>query len=556
MELLRGSTATEALARLLAAHPVPAVAIDPGARAGGDLALLAIATPDQAILLDVRDTRDLGSLLAAADRPLAAWDAKAVHRALVRTFAAGPTRWACIRLCELLLAAGREVDLSLEAVAPRHAVEPPPPLDEGFEAFGAHARRLAAVIDRMIPALKRDEMTWVSRIEAAAVAPVAEMELAGMPFDADKWRTLTGAAQEERARVEQELRTQFASVSDSDLFGGSVLNLESDAEVKEALRALGHPVKNLRRATVAELPAPVGPLLARYRELTKLTSTYGNTFLEHVGSDGRIHPTFEQIGASTGRMACHSPNLQAVVKGGPHRHCFRAAEGRRLIIGDYATCELRILAEMSGDPVFADAFERGEDLHARVASEVFGKPVSKTENADLRGRAKAVNFGLAYGMGAAGLARAVDSDLRTAQQLLARYFETFPRIGSFLNDSAREAMERGYARTLTGRRLLLQPASDRWARGASERIAKNMPIQGTSADITKLALARLRQPLAELGGAAIVNTVHDEIVVECDEGQAEPALDILTAEMQRAGEEVLRRIPVVVDAAIARTWDK
>ena len=556
MHLSRGPAAVDAAKRVLAAHPVPAVAVDPGARESGEVTVLALATPAEAVLIDVPATDGLAPLFAAAAHPFGAWHAKDLHRALVTSLGSGPDRWACIHLCELLLAAGRDLDMSLDAIAARHGAGPPPGLESGFEAFGAHARALAGLIERLGGALKREEMIWVSRIEASAVAAVAEMELAGMPFDAEAWRALAQESQHERAAVEKALRAELASVTDSDLFGGSAIHLDSDAEVKQALHALGHPVPNMRRATLAELPAPIGPLLRRYRELTKLTSAYGDSFLEHVGADGRIHPRFEQIGASTGRMACHSPNLQAVVKGGPHRQCFRTPEQRRLIVGDYAACELRILAEMSGDPVFAEAFERGEDLHARVASEVFGKPVSKDENPELRSRAKAVNFGLAYGMGAAGLARAIDSDLRTAERLLARYFETFPRIGRFLDQSAHDALERGFARTLTGRRLMLDRAGDGRARAQAERIAKNMPIQGTNADITKLALARLRKRLAELSGAWIVNTVHDEIVLECDAAEADAALEILKTEMEQAGREVLRRIPVVVDAAVARAWDK
>jgi DNA polymerase-1 len=226
------------------------------------------------------------------------------------------------------------------------------------------------------------------------------------------------------------------------------------------------------------------------------------------------------------------------------------------VIGDYAACELRILAEMSGDPAFADAFARGEDLHARVASAVFGVPVSKSENPELRERAKAINFGLVYGMGAAGLARTIGSDLPTAQELLGRYFRTFPRIGAFLEQSASHALDRGFAVTLTGRRLVIEAGPANADTAALERVAKNMPIQGTSADITKIALARLRRRLADFRGAALVNTVHDEIVVECDAPQAEEVKAALVAEMVAAGGEVLHRTPVKVDAVVSQVWDK
>jgi DNA polymerase-1 len=557
MSLKSGDAAVTAVREILAGDcPVPAVEIDPGARAGGDANVLVVATPDDAVLVDLAGTPSVGSLIAASDKPLAADDAKRVHRALLGRCSRGPTRWACTRLSTQLLAAGRDLETDLDAVARRHGVAAPPPAEQGFGAMQARARSIAALVARMIPELHAAGMSAVSRIEAAAVSPVAEMEHRGMPFDADAWRELADRISEERDAMRAELLELFAPVRDADLFGGAVLNLDSDADVREALRALGHPVPDMRRATVAQLPEPVGPLLTRFRELTKLTSTYGETFLEHVGPDGRIHPTFEQIGASTGRMACHAPNLQAMVKDAPHRACFHTTGERRLVIADYSACELRILAEMSGDPVFAEAFARGDDLHARVASEIFAKPVSKTENADLRDRAKAINFGLAYGMGAGGLARQIGTDLEQAQALLERYFRTFPRIREFLDQNARVALSRGWATTMTGRRLTIEHGPGKASRAAAERVAKNMPIQGTSADIIKIALARLRRALAALHEAWIVNAVHDEIVVECDATQVEDAAEVVKQEMEAAGATVLHEIPLAADVEVGRIWGK
>ncbi|MEE8409950.1 MAG: DNA polymerase [Myxococcota bacterium] len=557
VQLLRGQAALDAAREILSGPtPVPAVAVDPQARQSGRITVLAIASPSTAILVDPSGLDALGTMIAGCGKPLAAHEAKSIHRALLTTHGHAPSRWACTRLSAQLLAAGREVDLMLTGIMARHHLPAPPSPEDGFEQMAQNACAIAVLVQRVIPALKKAGMAWISKIEAAAVAPVAEMEHHGMPFDAEAWRALAKNAEAERAELGAELLKQFAPVRDSDLFGGAVLNLDSDAEVKAALRALGHPVPDMRRSTIAQLPEPIGVLLARFRELGKLTSTYGESFLDYAGADGRIHSTFEQIGASTGRMACHKPNLQAVVKDGPHRACFRCADHRRLVIGDYATCELRILAEMSGDPVFAEAFARGEDLHARVASVMFDKPVSKTENVELRNRAKAVNFGLAYGMGVAGLARAIDTDLRHAEQLLERYFQTFPKIRDFLEHSAREALERGYACTLTGRRLDIEVGPDHTSRSAAERVAKNMPIQGTSADIIKLALARLRARLLSMRDAWIVNAVHDEIVVECDGSQADEVCAIVAHEMEAAGAEILRTIPTAVDIGVGTVWDK
>ncbi len=554
MELLSAEAARPAVQRLVEAPGLVALAVDERARQGGNLRVLAIGSADEAVL--VRPPLAPIADLLRRDRPYGAWDAKPVHRLLLREIGAGPARWACVKLSELLLLGGRDGELTLDAAASRRGHAPPPHPEAGLAELATHTGALARLLAAQGGALKADGLGAASKLEAAAVSPLAEMEHHGMPFDAAAWRRLHDALRAEQRQLAGELHRLFAKAAGADLFGGSTLDLDNDAQLKRALSALGHAVPDARRATLAELPAPLGPTLSRYRELTKLVSAYGEGFLEHLGEDGRLHPTFEQIGASTGRISCHAPNMQSIVKGAPHRACFRAPAGRTLVVGDYATCELRILAEMSGDPVFAEAFARGDDLHARVASRVFGKPVSKSEHPELRERAKAVSFGLVYGMGAQGLARTIDAPLAQAEELLTRYFQSFPKIKGFLEHTAKEALERGFARTLAGRRLYLSPGEDRSSRSAAERVAKNMPIQGTSADITKLALGRLHAALADIPEAHLVNTVHDEIVVECRQADAGAVEAVMQREMQAAGAELLRKVPVAVDVAVTATWQK
>ncbi len=556
MELLRGQPAIRATADLLGQVAVPAVDVDPGAKRGETPLALCIAGPHQNLLIAFDGADELGALLTARDKPLAAEDAKPVHQALVRSWGQGPARWACMRLSALLLAGGRPRDLTLGGLSRDLQLDPPPDASLSFAAWAARVQTVAQLVNRLSPELKRQEMGWASRIEASAVAPIAEMELCGMPFDAALWQRLTREAFEERRTLSQRLATHLQTVQGPDLFGGSGVNLDSDATLKAALHALGHRVPDVRRQTLALLPPPLGPDLVRYRELFKLTSAYGDSFLAHVGLDGRIHPTFEQIGASTGRLSCHNPNLQAIVKGTPHRACFRTSAERTFVIGDYAACELRILADMSDDPVFAEAFAKNEDLHARVATEIFGVKVTKHEHVELRDRAKAINFGLAYGMGAGGLARATGTDVTQARDLLAKYFRTFPKIRAFLEHNAALGLARGYAHTLTGRRLYLDVGADNDSRAQAERIAKNMPIQGTSADITKLALAHLRQALLAHPDTLLVNTVHDEIVLECPLPKAPLIAELLRTHMSRAGAEILRHTPLSVDVVLSPTWDK
>ena len=552
MELLRGQAAIQAVTQLTQNQPLVAVAVNPAARRGAALEVMALASPQQAVVVDVVGTPQLATLLAR-DQPLAAYDAKRLHRSFWRRWQQGPARWACALIAEQLLLGGRDGSLEVSALAARHTLPVPPPEDGGIDALAAHATALLALVDKQGTLLKSLGMAHVSRIEAGAVACLAEMEHHGMPFDADAWVALAQQTDKDRLAVRQELEALFTA-GGRDLFGGSRLNLDSDADLLQGLRAQGLTVANARRRTLGELPAPWGPTLVRYRTLSKLVSTYGQSFLEHVGPDGRVHPTFTQIGASTGRMACSSPNLQAMVRGSAHRACFHTQPERVLVTGDYAACELRILAEMSGDPVFADAFARGEDVHATVAQTMFGQPVSKTVNPHLRQRAKSVNFGLCYGMGAQGLAQTINCSQPEAAQLLSQYFRTFPRIREFLEGTARHALTRGYAQTLTGRRFYLSSLGEAARSPQAERIAKNMPIQGTNADITKLALALLRRHLP--AQAWVVNCVHDEIVVECLANQAPEVEAIVREQMIASGKTILPTIGLAADIAVSTVWDK
>jgi len=542
MQRLQGLAAKKSIETLLAStSPVLTLALDPFAQAA-----LAIATTERAILITPEP--DALRLLIQANKPLCAYNAKDLHRFFYTHLGFAPNRWACIHISEQLLLGGRKQSLHIAAIAQRYSIQLDDPT-QGFEAFLMHTQGLAKIIEAQSKALKASHMQTVSRIEALAVAPTSEMEIFGMPCDLQDWRDITKHAANERTHLKEQILKIFVS-SPRDLFNHATLNIDNDNDLKQALGRLGHYVPNVRLGTVAHLPEPLGPSLVRYRELNKLISTYGESFLQHIGHDNRIHPTFEQIGTTTGRMACRAPNLQAVVKSSAYRQCFRAPLGKQFVIGDYATCELRILAEMSGDPVFTHAFFQDEDLHARVATSMFGKYVSKIENPELRQRAKAVNFGLIYGMGAIGLARTLKVSENQGRELLQRYFTTFPKIKSYLNDTAQMAVHQGFAQTLAGRRMYLEGFDEA---GQAARLAKNMPIQGTSADITKTALGRLR---SRLTNARIVNAVHDEIVVECDTNDAESIAKLVRNEMQAAGQTLLKTVPLKAEVEITQIWNK
>ncbi len=552
--IITGKDSGNALNALLAKEPRwIALEIDPPGR-GGEASILALSVAGhEPVALDLVGLPDeVQRAFGALPVPVAAYDAKAIARALLRRGFVLPPRFACLRLTEQLIQGGRSRPRDFQELVAAHDAGLVPDPSTGIDALLQSAEVVSKVLERQIEALRRDELVWVSRIESQALPAIAEMEHIGLPLDAAAWRALLEEGRREREQLREELAGLLGG--EADLFGDHG-TLDSESGLRAALLRAGHTVPNMKRDTLAALPPPLGPTLGRFRELGKLVQAYGATFLQHVDADGRIHASFEQIGASTGRMACHSPNLQSVVKDSPYRSCFHAPEGRRLITADYSGCELRILAELSGDPVFRRTFAEGGDLHASVASTVFEVPVSKTERPELRQRAKAINFGLAYGMGPGGLARATGLSLRESRAFLDRYFRAFPRIREFLEYTAADAIERGFARTMTGRRMYLSHDGSQDARSRAERVAKNMPIQGTNADVVKIALARLRSALAGTG-SHVVNTVHDEIVVEAPMEHAETTAATVRREMERAGAEVLKEVPLEVDTAIGPAWAK
>ena len=408
----------------------------------------------------------------------------------------------------------------------------------------------------------------VARLECLVTRAFAGLEHRGLPIDFDRWRALVDDEKQAAATAKARIFEVAGDLVPRDLFGVAELNLDAEFEVRKLLeRATGRTLESTGKAVLASLEHPLADAILAFREPWKIVTTYGDAFLEHVGDIpadadvegrriGRLRSTFIPLGASTGRVACRDPNLQNLPKDQRFHDALRAPRGRVLVTADYATCELRIVAELAEDPVFVAAFDRGEDLHSTVASTMFGKPVSKTVNPDLRQRAKAINFGLVYGMGPGALASSLGVDRAAGEALLAQYFKTFPRIRDYLDCSVDVALRRGYSETILGRKLRYpaeQLRADN-ARGEFSRIMKNMPIQGTSADMTKLAMVRIHERLGGLGRAGLVNTVHDELVVECDAADGDTIARLVEDEMSEAHRTLLRRVPPSVEVHVGPVW--
>jgi len=425
------------------------------------------------------------------------------------------------------------------------------------------ARDAATMIplrEKIVEKLRADELIKVAKLEFDCVLPIAQMELNGFYLDAARWREQLERVKVSQTKVALELQKMLsAGVAQASLFGFTEINLDSQTQVTDALKNLGVPVPETTRGWQLQplaIEYPVVGKLLEYRGVAKSLSSFGETILEFINPQtGRLHADFRQIGAPTGRFSCSKPNIQQIPHEENYRRCFRAPEGKKLIIADYSQVELRILAEFSKDENFIKAFISGEDFHTTAAAQVFNvKPEAVTP--DQRSFAKRLNFGVVYGIGSQRFALMTGLSQSNAEDIMRRYFATYRGLDSWLREAARKVVTDRQARTLSGRLARFRfDEDDRKAISLAQRNGKNMPIQGTSADVLKRALHLLHEKIAGTS-ARLVNIVHDEIIVEADAIEAESAADKLEKAMCAAGEEYISRVPVKVDVKIADEWAK
>jgi len=435
------------------------------------------------------------------------------------------------------------------------------------EAQLEYAARDAAVLlplrEKLIERIKSLDLIDCARLEFECVMPVVDLELTGFFMDKRRWLEQLGIVEKKRAELANELQEMLGEgVAQASLFGPSRanINLDSQQQVTEALTRLGVPVPDSTRSWKLQplaLQYPVVAKLLEYRTMQKALTSYGHNMIEYVNpKTGRLHADFRQIGAPAGRFACTNPNIQQVPHAVEYRRCFMGnPDNRRLVIADYSQIELRILAEFSGDRAFIGAFNSGADLHRVTAAQVFGVAEDQV-TADQRSFAKRLNFGVVYGIGAQRFSIMTGLGVSDAEDVLRRYFATYRGLDTYLREAANRAVSEKQARTGSGRLVRFNfDASDRQQVSMTQRYGKNAPIQGTSADILKRALRLLNDELRDTS-ARIVNIIHDEIVVEVDEGEAEDAAEKVERLMCAAGEEYVKSVPVKVETMIAREWAK
>lgn len=430
----------------------------------------------------------------------------------------------------------------------------------------APAARTAALTLALVAPL-RDRMTRENAvnvfdgIEMPLVPVLAKMERAGMLVDPDRLRSLSEGLATQITEVERSIR---------DLAGDETFNIGSPMQLSHVLfDVMGLPTKGLKKtkrgyySTNAKVLSDLARdheivrLILDWREKSKIKSTYLDTLGPLRRGDGRVHTTYNQTITATGRLSSSDPNLQNIPTrselGRTVKTAFSAGEGSVFLAVDYSQIELRLLAHLSGDEHLVRAFNEGEDFHAETAARVFGVPVSEV-TPDLRSRAKAVNFGIVYGQQAYGLSQSLHISMAEARDMIDRYYEAYPGVRTFLDNVVARAKQTGYAETMYGRRRHIPElkAKNPQLRGFGERTAMNHPMQGTAADIIKIAMARVSRRLEEEGFAAhMILQVHDELDFECPVDEVER----LTAMVRDVMEHVVDlRVPLIAEASTGITW--
>jgi DNA polymerase-1 len=437
--------------------------------------------------------------------------------------------------------------------------------DAGEDAPAPAARTAALTLALVAPLRDRmareNAVNVFDGIEMPLVPVLAKMERAGMLVDPDRLHSLSEGLATQIAEVERNIR---------DLAGDETFNIGSPMQLSHVLfDVMGLPTKGLKKtkrgyySTNAKVLSDLARdheivrLILDWREKSKIKSTYLDTLGPLRRGDGRVHTTYNQTITATGRLSSSDPNLQNIPTrselGRTVKTAFSAGEGSVFLAVDYSQIELRLLAHLSGDEHLVRAFNEGEDFHAETAARVFGVPVSEV-TPDLRSRAKAVNFGIVYGQQAYGLSQSLHISMAEARDMIDRYYEAYPGVRTFLDNVVARAKQTGYAETMYGRRRHIPElkAKNPQLRGFGERTAMNHPMQGTAADIIKIAMARVSRRLEEEGFAAhMILQVHDELDFECPVEEVER----LTAMVQDVMEHVVDlRVPLIAEASTGITW--
>lgn len=429
---------------------------------------------------------------------------------------------------------------------------------EAETAFHVYTSAVDALYEAFAPELEKRELHELYyEVELPLCAVLARMEHAGMRVDANALAAFGSEMEVQLKTLEQHIYEE----------AGGPFNINSPKQLGEVLferLQLPHGKKTKTgwstNADVLEKlrwENPIVEEVLQYRQYAKFRSTYCDGLLKVIAPDGRIHTSFQMTVTATGRLSSTEPNLQNIPTrtqlGSEFRRMFVPADGCVLVDADYSQIELRLLAHIADDEAMKQAFLTGEDIHTVTAAQVFGVPSDQVTK-QMRSHAKAVNFGIVYGISAFSLAQDIGVPVYEAKEYIETYFERFPGIRRYMDEVVAQAKERGYVETLMHRRRALPElaASNFNTRSFGERVARNMPIQGTAADVIKLAMVRVEERLhKENLKAKLILQVHDELIVECPEEEKETVARLLTEEMEGA---VHLSVPLTAEAHWGKNW--
>ncbi len=546
-----GTDLAEALKTLASA---PRIAVDLTASGGGQDALQ-LASADTTVVVEHDGIASAAALLSSERPPKSCHDLKNQIAAFARHGIALKGVDFDTMLAGFLINSEQGepslTDLYHEYLAPLGASSPP----------GTNAALVRNLREALATRLEADGLTSMYNEIEMPIAPIlAEMEAVGIGIDGDALKIISKEFAEQMNRLEHECYE----------LAGRKFNLNSPIQLREILfTELKLSAKGLKKtksgfstdADTLEKLAAVHPLprkLIEYRTISKLKSTYADALSEVIrAGTGRIHTTWHQALVPTGRISSSDPNLQNIptrsVEGRRIRRAFVPKPGCVFVSADYSQIDLRVMAHLSGDKTLVDAFKTGEDIHVRTATEVLGVTPDKV-NAEARRLAKVINFGIIYGMGPQRLAGELGIALAEASDYIMRYFERLPGVRAWLDETVRIARTTGYVTTMYGRRRYLPElnAQPGGARAQAERIAINTPIQGTAADLIKLAMIRLDRGLRERGlGARMILQVHDELLLEAPKEEWVEAAALAKREMEGVAE---LKIPLKVELKSGPNW--
>ena len=405
--------------------------------------------------------------------------------------------------------------------------------------------------------LDRGLTQLMNEVELPLVRILRDMEVAGLKLNTERLGAISELVKEEADSLEQEIYE----------LAGEEFTLGSPRQLEEILFGKLGLSRKRRGKTGYSTDArvlqairdehPIIPKIERWRELTKLAQTYLDALPQLIAADGRIHTTFNQTAAATGRLSSNSPNLQNIpirtALGREIRACFVAEPGNLLVSADYSQVELRLLAQIADEDVLKEIFRRGEDVHTATAMRVFNVPADQIDPA-MRSKSKMINYGIVYGLSAYGMADRLHIPQTEADEFIQRYLEGFPAVKRFIDQTIEQGTEQGYVSTLFGRRRQVpELRSRRWEmRKQGERFAVNMVIQGTAADIMKVAMVRAHGALAAEGlRTRLVLQIHDELLFEGPAEEAEQVRTLAIREMEAAYE---MDPPLAVDAGVGSDW--